>query len=142
MAYASVADLIARYGEEELIQRTDRVGAGVVDAAVAGQALDDAAAEMDGYLASRYRLPLPTAPAMLARVNCAIARYRLWEDLASERVRQDYEDAVRFLTAIARGTVSLGLPDTLPPEDRPGLSLAAAQSGPAPVFGRDATGSY
>lgn len=142
MAYATVADLVARYGEEEILQRTDRVNAGAVDHAVANQALDDAAAEMDGYLASRYRLPLPTVPAMLGRLNCAIARYRLWEDLASERVRQDYEDAVRFLTAISRGTVSLGLPDTLAPEDRPGLSLAAAQSGPAPVFGRDATEYY
>jgi phage gp36-like protein len=142
MAYATVADLVARYGEEEIKQRTDRLGAGAIDAAVAQQALDDAAAEIDSYLASRYTLPLPTAPAILSRLNCTIARYRLWEDLASDRVRQDYDDAMRFLTALARGTVSLGLPDTLPPQDKPGLSLSAAQSGPAPVFGRDATSGF
>lgn len=142
MAYATVADLVARYGEDEMIQRTDRVNAGVIAQDIAQKALDDAAAEIDGYLASRYKLPLPTVPPHLARIACAIARYRLWEDLASERVRQDYEDSRRFLEALAKGTVSLGLPDTLPPEARPGLSLAAAQSGPAPVFGRDATGYY
>lgn len=142
MAYATLADLVARYGEEEVKQRTDRTGAGAIDAAVAQRALDDATAEIDGYLASRYTLPLPTVPAHLARIACAIARYRLWEDLASERVRQDYEDAVKLLAAIARGTVSLGLPATLPPESRPGLSLSAAQSGPAPVFGRTATDGF
>lgn len=142
MSYASVADLVARYGEEELQQRTDRVDAGVVDHAVAQDALDDATAEMDAYLAARYQLPLATVPVHLTRICCAIARYRLWEDVASERVRQDYDDAIKFLAALARGTVSLGLPATLPETARPGLSLAAAQSGPAPVFGRESSGGY
>lgn len=142
MAYATVADLVARYGEDEIIQRTDRVNAGVIAQDIAQKALDDAAAEIDCYLASRYQLPLPTVPPHLARIACAIARYRLWEDLASERVRQDYEDAVKLLTAIARGTVSIGLPATLPPENRPAPSLAAAKSGPPPVFGHDQFGGY
>ncbi|MCX8016394.1 MAG: DUF1320 family protein [Rhodocyclaceae bacterium] len=142
MSYATVDDLIARYGEAEVIQRTDRANAGVVDADVAQRALDDAAAEIDGYLAARYALPLPTVPATLVRLACAIARYRLWEDVASERVRQDYEDARRLLEAISRGAVSLGLPAALPPDQKPGLSLAAAKSGPAPVFGPDQMGGY
>lgn len=134
MAYATVADLIDRYGEAEIQQRTDRVGAGVIDAAVAQRALDDAQAEIDGYLSSRYRLPLPTMPPLLSRIACDIARYRLWEDLASPEVRTRYEDARRLLEAISRGTVSLGLPDSLPPDQKPTLSMAAAKSGPAPVF--------
>lgn len=142
MSYASVADLVARYGEAELIQRTDRAGAGVIDAAVAQRALDDAAAEIDGHLAARYRLPLATVPPLLSRVACDIARYRLWEDLASEEVRKRYEDARRLLENLSRGTVSLGLPANLPEEARPGLSLAAARSGTAPVFDRAGTGGY
>lgn len=142
VAYATVDDLIARFGEAELIQRTDRTLSGVMDAAIAQRALDDASAEMDGYLAARYQLPLPTTPALLARIACDIARYRLWEDMASDEVRRRYEDARRLLEAISRGTVSLGLPASLPPEQQPGLSLAAAKSGPAPVFGPDEMGGY
>ncbi|MCR6494794.1 DUF1320 family protein [Thermomonas sp. S9] len=50
--------------------------------------LDDAQAEIDGYIASRYKLPLPTVPAALARIACDVARYRLWEDVASDDVRR------------------------------------------------------
>lgn len=142
MAYATVADLIARFGEEELIQLTDRAGAHAVDGAIAQRALDDASAEMDGYLAVRYQLPLPTVPTLLARIACDVARYRLWEDHASDEVRRRYEDSRRLLEAIAKGLVSLGLPANLPPAAQPQLSLAAAKSGPAPVFGPDQMGGY
>lgn len=139
MPYATLDDLIARYGEEELLQRTDRAGAGTLNPAVADQALADASAEMDGYLASRYRLPLPSVPEVLRRICCAIARYRLWEDLASERVRQDYEDARRFMEALSRGDVSLGLPADLPaPQPVAGVAHAA----PARVFGRGVLDGY
>ncbi|MCX8016619.1 MAG: DUF1320 domain-containing protein [Rhodocyclaceae bacterium] len=142
MSYATPAMLAVRVGAERLIEITDRMGAGAVDAAVAGKALMDAAAEIDGYLAVRYTLPLATVPPMLARLACAIARYRLWEDLASERVRQEYEDARRVLEQLARGQVSLGLPASLPEAQRPGMSLAAAQSGPAPVFSPEQMGGW
>lgn len=142
MSYATVADLIARYGETELIQRTDRLGVGAIDMATAERALADADAEIDGYLAARYRLPLPTTPALLARIACDIARYRLWEEQASDEVRSRYEDARRLLEHLARGLVSLGLPADLPDAARPQPQLAAAKEGPAPVFGRNETVGY
>lgn len=142
MSYATQADMEARYGLDELVARTDRNAVGAVDATVLNRALADADAEIDGYLAARYALPLPTVPAMLARIACDIARYRLWEDLASDEVRRRYEDARRLLEAISRGTVSLGLPANLPADQKPCLSMAAAKSGPAPVFDRAATGGY
>lgn len=142
MAYETVAGLIARFGEDELIQLTDRAGAHAVDGAIAQRALDDAAAEIDGYLAARYQLPLPTVPALLARIACDIARYLLWEDRASDEVRRRYEDARKILESIARGTVSLGLPANLPPAAQPVLSLAAAKSGPAPAFGHEQMGGF
>ena len=109
MAYATLADLVSRHGEDELAQLTDRLGAGVPDAAIVERALADADAEIDGYLASRYAMPLATVPPVLARIACDIARYRLWEDRASDEVRRRYEDARRVLESIARGQVSLGL---------------------------------
>jgi phage gp36-like protein len=140
MAYLTPAELASRYGQDRLIDLTDRDGDGLADDPMINQALADASAEIDGYLAARYALPLPMVPAILARIAGDIAIYRLLSlrrmgDI--EDARRRYEDARKLLEAISRGTVSLGLPATLPPEQQPGLSLAAAKSGPSPVFGAD-----
>jgi phage gp36-like protein len=137
MPYATQADMEMRFGADELTQLTDRVGAGIPDAAIVARALADANAEIDGYLASRYSLPLATVPTMLVRIACDIARYRLWEDRASEEVRRRYEDARRLLEAIAKGAVSLGLPAAAVDPD-----LAEVSLGNARVMTRDGTGGY
>lgn len=123
MAYASVADLVARYGEDEIIELTDRVNAGAVDAAAAAAALADAEAEADAHLGARYPVPLAAAPPLLVGIVCAIARYRLWADAASERVRDGYTDARRQLEGIASGKISLGI--DAPPAPS-GVVVAAA----------------
>jgi phage gp36-like protein len=135
--YATQADMEARFGVDELTQLTDRVGAGVPDAAIVARSLADADAEIDGYLATRYALPLATVPSMLARIACDIARYRLWEDRASEEVRRRYEDARRILESIAKGMVSLGLP-----EANAAPALASVTLGNERVMTRDGTGGY
>lgn len=104
MAYATRADLEDRYGTDELEQRESMLPAG----AVAG-ALADADAEIDSYLATRYSLPLASVPSLLKRLACAIARYNLLGDAASDRARTDYEDARRLLAGLASGSVTLGL---------------------------------
>lgn len=115
--YANRLAMIDRYGEGELIQLTDRARLGVIDDAVLDQALLDADAEIDGYLAVRYTLPLASTPPVLVRIACDVARYRLYDDAATEEVRNRYTDAVKWLAAIARGLVSLGMPPTTAPSD-------------------------
>jgi len=137
MSYATQADLEARFGVDELTQLTDRAGAGVPDATIVARALSDAAAEIDTYLASRYALPLSPVPTVLARIACDIARYRLWEDRASDEVRRRYEDNVRLLEGIAKGVLSLGLPEA---DAAP--ALAEASLGNRRVMSRAGTGGY
>ena len=62
MPYATVTDLQDRLGVPRLVQLTDLAdpSVGLVDPAVAQKALDDAEAEIDGYLGGRYALPLAT----------------------------------------------------------------------------------
>lgn len=107
MPYATQADLETRFGSEELAQLTDRINGSVIDAAVVERALADAEAEIDGYLAARYQLPLVSVPAALAQIACDIARYNLWADGFTEPVRKRYEDAVIRLKSIARGDYKL-----------------------------------
>jgi phage gp36-like protein len=111
MSYATLPDMIGRFGEEELIRLTDRDRtAGAVVEDVLDRALADADGEINGYLAVRYALPLPSVPVMLVQIACDIARYYLYDDQATEQVRQRYEDAISRLKGIVKGLVNLALP--------------------------------
>ena len=82
---------------------------------------------------------LPTVPAVLVRLACDVARYRLWRDRASEEVRRRYEDAIKLLINISRGVVALGLAEADP---APQPSLASFAAGAERVFGRANTAGY
>lgn len=120
MAYATVQDLVDRFGAVELAQLTDRAAGATLDSAVAQRALDDASGEMDSYLGARYSLPLGTTPAVLKAACSDIARYRLYEDRATEEVRSRYEDARAWLRDLAKGLASLDLgpASATPPANR------------------------
>lgn len=106
MAYCTNQDLIDRFGEGEILQLTDKQNLGVIDDTVLAQAVDDAAAEIDGYLAKF--LPLTDVPKVLVRINAVIARYILYDDQATDQVEKQYEAALRVLTKIAESDLSLG----------------------------------
>ncbi len=109
MPYATLQDLVDRYGEDELIQLTDDAGAGTVDVARVDRALADATNEINGYLSTNYQIPLTTVPDLVALWCVNIARYRLWSrrDLVPELVSQLYRDALKQLDAAAAGRINL-----------------------------------
>lgn len=107
--YCTVADLISRFGAEEITGLTDRTHSGAPDHAVAETSIRDASTTIDSYLAGRYRLPLATVPSVLV-LHCAnIARYNLYSDDVRETVRNNYQDSIRFLEKVNKGEVPLGL---------------------------------
>jgi phage gp36-like protein len=111
MTYASQQNLIDRFGADELIELTDRDGLDVIDATVIDRALADADAEINGYLASKYTLPLSTVPQILQAYTCDIARYRLHDENPKEIVVERYKDAIRYLKDVVSGKASLGIDD-------------------------------
>jgi phage gp36-like protein len=139
MTYATQQDLVDRFGSEELIQLTDRANNGTIDSTVVTRALSDADAEINGYLAARYSLPLATVPAMLVRLACDIARYQLWSHRVTEAVRTRYEDAVKLLKSLSRGEAELGVAtgQETPPSDS---GIAVVTSGR--VFNRSNLSDY
>lgn len=71
--------------------------------------------EVAGYVGPRTLTHVPSA---LTHHACAIARYRLWRDKVTEKVKEDHDLALKFFQAIQAGRYSLPLaddPDT--PED-------------------------
>ncbi|MGH7000542.1 MAG: gp436 family protein [Stellaceae bacterium] len=113
MVYATPNDMIARYPNRDLVQLTNEDPTQTaVNTGALQQVVNDASAEIDGYLGSRFSLPLSDPPALLNRLTCDIAMYRLQalrplHDMADARKR--YEDAVELLVRVARGEVTLGL---------------------------------
>ena len=109
MPYCTKADLIARFGEDEL-QAIARDASGEIDDAAVDRACDDASGEIDGYVsAAGYPVPLSPVPRIVTAYACDIARYRLYDEHATDQVQKRYDDAVKFLRSVSRGEVKLGI---------------------------------
>ncbi|MDD2870122.1 phage protein Gp36 family protein [Neomegalonema sp.] len=137
MAYASAQDMIDRFSAQQLREVADPENVAEIRAEALARALEDASAEIDGYLEGRYRLPLPKPPPSLRLLACDIAMYRLLtlrQIDAMEDQRKRYEDALRFLRSIAKGEINLGPApsgETVTPAGGPTLV-----AGPERVFSR------
>jgi phage gp36-like protein len=85
---------------------------------VIGKALADTDALIDSYLALRYQVPLAAAPGRVVDLACTIARYRLHENRATDRIRDDYTEALAFLRDVAQGRAAIpGLTERPPTGD-------------------------
>jgi phage gp36-like protein len=134
VGYATLADLIARFGEQELVQLTNRdnPGDGLVVTEVADEALADAESEVNSYLASRYALPLVEVPRVLVRVTCDVARYGLYGSVsADDTVKERYQDAIKFLRDVSTGKATLGIaaPQEAAPVQSGGPEVAPGRRG-------------
>lgn len=134
--YATPDNMLSRFGEQDLTLLTEREDSvpGEINLALLEQALRDASAEIDGYIAGRYVLPLTTVPAVLERNCCDIARYFLYGDKAPEQIEKRYTAVVKFLTAVSKGDISLGLATTGETAGQSELVISIESAGS--VFGR------
>lgn len=136
--YATRDDMVTAFGERECVSLTDREFTGNIDDAVLLSKLEQASAEIDGYLVGRYPTPWPDSPRVLVSRCCDIARYMLCGSgtQCTEEIRERYLDAIRYLEKVANGNISLGrLPggDVVPA----GTRVKFTSNGRA--FGRDST---
>jgi phage gp36-like protein len=139
VSYATVNDVTARYPNRDLVQLSNEdPAANTVNGAPIQTALDDASAEIDGYLEGRFTLPLSDPPAVLNRLCTDIAMYRMQvlrplHDLADARKR--YDDAIAMLAKVAAGELTLGL--AADNQEPPAAAGAEKTQGPARVFSRN-----
>jgi phage gp36-like protein len=99
MTYITQTEFEKRFGEVELADLTETNDFNAAEA--------DAASLIDGYLASRYSLPLASVPAMVKGWAGDILRFKLWDDHAPEEVRRRYDDALAQLKMLAQGLIAL-----------------------------------
>lgn len=108
MAYASQADITLIYSPDALYV-ADRDGDGVPDAPAIARAMVSASGEIDSYIGARYSLPLDETPALLVQfcVDIAVYRLALARDVLTEEHRRRYDDTIKHLKDIARGSAAL-----------------------------------
>ena len=147
MQYATVQDMIDRFGQAELVQLTDPQLL-AVQAPKAQRALDDAQHLADAYVGQVYALPLAgcskpapvpgnvhaqsqVPPPLLTRLVCDVARYYLYDHLAPEHeVALRFNAAQKALERIAQGRAVL----TCPWGGQPGHLLAGTEPGAGEVL--------
>lgn len=93
---------------EDPEEREARIGP-LIDEAIA-----DADGEIDGYLAKRYAVPLAPVPKVINKFSKDIALYNLMSRAGLDEEGREgnyltrYNAAIKFLTLVAEGTVSIG----------------------------------
>lgn len=116
MPYCALADLVGRrIPEATLIQLTDDAGLGVVDTTVVDAILAEASEVCDGYLRGRYAVPLSPVPQLLTAVALSIVLYLLYgrrPELGAtpERIKDDYQTALKQLAQMQTGVIVLDAP--------------------------------
>lgn len=84
---------------------------------LAEEAVTDADAEIDGYLAKRYDVPMSPAPRVLNKFSKDIAAYNLMSRIGIDEQDRDktyltrYNAAIKFLEGVAKGIINIGTGD-------------------------------
>lgn len=117
MAYCTLAELVERYGERMLLDLSFRGDAAPEepDAALFARAIAGADALIDGHLKVRYLLPLSEVPAIVRDLSLTISIYRAHAEVVPDKIRKDYEDALKLCAQISTGAVKLDVAGAEPP---------------------------
>ena len=133
MPYITKAQMVARFGEAEIEELI------AADADSFARAEAHASSVIDGYLASRYTLPLTSVPNLVQAWAADLTRYSLWDERSPEEVRRRQETALEQLKLLADGKISLppGVDSTLPQ-----ISAAPAYYSAERVFTSDTLANF
>lgn len=109
-------------------------------------AIEDACAEIDGYLGKRYNVPFAKTPQSITKFAKDIAAYNLVSRVGVDESDRDktfltrYNSAIKFLLEAAKGTINVGTEET-------GENQREAEAGfrlehPPRLFSRDSMGGW
>lgn len=140
--YASIADLLARYEEKDIVKISYRTAADrdTMNEGAVNTALIEASSEIDEYVGARYILPLTAVSPQIIQFACIIARFYLEKGIRVESATKDYERTIQRLEALKNGETTLGLDDN---EEVPQLSGdGVVVQSDEPVWNRKKSGGF
>lgn len=99
----TIQDMITRFGEQEMAERSNHENYETIDEAVMAAAIADAEEEAASYLrAAKLFFTNDTAPQVLKIKVCDIARYYLYDDAVTGIVEERYQSAVAWLKMVVK----------------------------------------
>ncbi|CAN5130195.1 DUF1320 family protein [soil metagenome] len=112
MPYATVQDMIGRFGATEMLRLSSVDGPlpETVNVAPVEQAIADADAIIDSFLRKRHSVPLLPVPQVITRASCTLARYELsvgGDREPADQVKDGRKDTIAWLGKITDGSVTL-----------------------------------
>lgn len=114
--YCTVDDLKLSQPDLRLIETTDDAHpntTGDIQISIAQEQIDLACGVIDGYLASRYAMPLSITPIIVKKIAVDLSLHGLYERIGAAGKDSDMDlrrrAAMELLNAISKGTISLGL---------------------------------
>lgn len=143
MTYATVDDLKAVIPSADLERLTDWDGASdAVDDVKLLQALNDATAEINGYIAKKVTLPLADPPDMLRVICRDMAMHRLHANtgMVTEDGQKLRDAAISYLKMVSEGKISIG--DETGGDEAQTSQGVVMDDGPDRVMTRDSLGSF
>lgn len=136
--YATISDLIERFGSDEILTLAPNEQNNDINANRLNVVIADTEAEINSYLAVRYRVPIAGAEQLKA-VTCDIARYRLYDNQASDEVTNRYNQRISWLKDVSAGRATLGIAES----DAGGtLHCATTTRAADRLFTRESMGTY
>lgn len=113
MTYCTIDDIKNIVPEADLVDLTDDSDTGSINENVVNSAIEDADSLINGYLRSRYTLPLDEVPNILKSISVELTRYNLYQRRAGanmpESLEKNYANRIKILKDIQAGSFSLGV---------------------------------
>ncbi len=135
MAYCTTAELESRYGAEDLAKYADFDGDGLADAATIADAISDADAHINSYLAVKFVVPVSPVPDVLRKRSTSLAMYflQLRRQSVTDDMQKEYDRIEKWLHDVVAGKAKLDAATT--PTESPGAG-GVRYTGKGRVFGR------
>lgn len=141
MPYITGAEYIAKYGRIETTRLTDEQKTGEYNSAKLDEALADGASYIDGFVGSRYGLPLTSTPPLLKNINGVLAREILHKTNPTDEVKRQADIARSNLLQISNGKIALPVDTGDAPVSTGGMSYTSGD-GVDPTFSNDSLRDY
>lgn len=105
--YLTIAQFVDRITLDEAIRLTEAVVPGKMDKARIIGAITDAQSVVDGYLATKYSVPLSPAPALITALVYDLTVAKLWRGSPPEDITAARAAATQTLRDLAKGVMAL-----------------------------------
>ena len=110
MAYCDLSDVqLACGGEDDLIELSDQNRDGALDGDVIDKAIARADALINTYAKKLFQIPIDPVTDELRERSSELAAYylRKWKHALTDDDRKDFEEHIKWLTALSKGEVTL-----------------------------------